>query len=122
MHDEFFEDLEFISDSIEIINSRFSKIHNPAEFVNSPDGVTLLDSIAIRLQSIGEAVKNIEKRKKDFFSPYPEIDWQKIIKFRDFISHHYDEVDHEIVYNICKEHLPVLKSTIEKIIKENFKK
>lgn len=46
MHDEFFEDLEFISESIDLISTRFSKIHNPSEFVNTPDGVTLLDSIA----------------------------------------------------------------------------
>jgi uncharacterized protein with HEPN domain len=121
MHDQISEDLKFISDSIEIVNSRFAKIHNPSEFVDSPDGVTLLDSITIRLQSIGESVKNIVKRDKDFLTPYSEIDWQQIIKFRDFISHHYDEIDHEIVYNICKDYLPALKTTIEKIIKENFK-
>ena len=118
MLDIILEDLEFISDSIDLINSRFSKINKPSEFVDSPDGVTLLDSITIRLQSIGESVKNIEKRKEDFFSPYTEVDWQEIIKFRDFISHHYNEVDHEIIYIICKNHLPELKTTIEKIIKD----
>lgn len=112
------EDLEFISDSIDIINARFSKIHKPSELVDTPDGVTILDSVTMRLQSIGESVKNITKRKKDFLLPYSEIDWQEIIKFRDFISHHYDEVDHEIVFNICRNKLPVLKTTIEKIIKD----
>lgn len=37
------------------------------------------------------------------------------------LDQNYDEIDHEIVYNICKDYLSALKSTIEKIINENFK-
>ena len=37
---------------------------------------------------------------KSFFADYPEIEWQLIMRLRDIISHHYDIVDHEIIYDI----------------------
>ncbi len=44
------------------------------------------------------------------------------MKLRDIISHHYDRVEHEIIFDICKNHLPRLNSTIHEIIeKENSK-
>ena len=118
MLDEINDELEFILDSLDIISARISKINNPIDLVSSPDGITLLDSIAMRLQSIGETVKHIDKRNKILLQNYPEIEWQEIIRMRDLISHHYDEIDNEIVYNICINKLPVLKTTIEKIIKD----
>jgi len=53
---------------------------------------------------------------------YPEIEWDKIIKLREIISHHYEMVDHEINFDICKNHIPILKSTIEKIIEKETPK
>ncbi|MCW7502485.1 HepT-like ribonuclease domain-containing protein [Leptospira soteropolitanensis] len=34
------------------------------------------------------------------------------------ISHHYEGLDHEIIYNICKNKIPELKLTIELILKQ----
>ena len=48
---------------------------------------------------------------------YVEIEWDKIGRFRDLVSHHYEHVDHEIVYDICQNHIPRLKNVIEKMIK-----
>ena len=50
---------------------------------------------------------------------YSEIEWGKISRFRDLVSHHYENVDYEIVYDICKTHIPKLGETIEKI-KQNL--
>jgi len=52
------------------------------------------------------------------FGKYPEIEWQNIMKLRDIISHHYEHVDHEIIYDICKNHLPNLKKAVQRIYKE----
>ena len=116
MHDLIEENLKFILESIDKISDRIQQIKSADELVNSPDGVTILDSLAMRLQSIGETVKQIEKRDTSLLQRYPEMDWQQIIRMRDLISHHYEDIDHEIVYNLCKTHLPQLKSTIEIII------
>lgn len=108
--------LKKVIESIEIIESRFSKIKTPDDFVVSPEGLTLLDSIVIRLQVIGENVKKAYAKNKNVFDAYHEIDWEKIIRFRDLVSHHYDLVEPEIVFDICKNHIPLLKKTILKIL------
>ncbi len=118
MLDIILEDLEYILDSIQIISDRINKIKNAQDLVISPDGVTILDSIAMRLQSIGETVKQIDKRDKSLLQKYPETSWQQIIKMRDQISHHYDEIDNVVVYEICINKLPALKTTVQKIIKD----
>ncbi len=40
------------------------------------------------------------------------------MKLRDIISHHYANVDHEIVYHVCRNHIPPLKRVVQQIIKD----
>lgn len=72
----------------------------------------------MRLQTIGESLKNVEKRNKDFLSKYPEIEWKEIMKLRDIISHHYKELNADTVFYACKEDLPILEKVIDRIIKD----
>lgn len=110
------DNLQIILESIILIEERFSKVDEPEKFVISHDGLLLLDAVSMRLQVIGELTKKIHKIKPSLLKEYSEIDWDKIIKLREIISHHYEMVDHEIIFDICKNHIPVLKSTIQKII------
>jgi uncharacterized protein with HEPN domain len=119
MHeDEIVDCVDLMLESIKLIESRYLKIRLPDEFVQSADGITLLDAISMRLQVIGESVRKIQKMNASFFDPYSAIEWDKIARFRDLVSHHYDQIDHEIVYDICKVHIPKLKSTLQKIRSE----
>ena len=116
MHDEEVADyIELIIESIELIENRFSRVGSPGEFVQSEDGVTLLDAISMRLQVIGESVRKIQKTEPAFLGSHRQIEWDKIARFRDLVSHHYEQVDHEIVYDICKVHIPELKQVLKKI-------
>jgi uncharacterized protein with HEPN domain len=116
MHEEEIADcLALMLDSIKLIESRFQKVGSPGEFVQSSEGITLLDAIAMRLQVIGESVRKIQKMDSSFLDPYSDVEWNKIARFRDLVSHHYDQVDHEIVYDICKVHIPTLKLTLQKV-------
>jgi uncharacterized protein with HEPN domain len=116
MHEEEIDDyLDLMLESIELIESRFMKIRLPGEFVQSSTGITLLDAIAMRLQVIGESVRKIQKMNPSFLELYSDIEWDKIARFRDLVSHHYQQVDHEIVYDICKVHIPRLKDALHKI-------
>ena len=119
MHEEeLFDYLELMLHSIELIESRFQKIRIPDDFVESSDGITFLDAISMRLQVIGESVRKTQKVDPSFLKRYSEIEWDKIAKFRDFVSHHYNQVDHEIVFDICKVHVPKLKIALQKIHSE----
>ncbi len=118
MYEEIKERFEFILESILLIENRFIKIKFPDDLINSQDGITLLDSIAMRLQAIGDNVKSVEKLDSKFLTKFPETEWEKIMKLRDVISHHYDGLDHEIIFNICKSKLPILKISIESILNQ----
>jgi uncharacterized protein with HEPN domain len=96
-----------------LIRERFAKIRVPDDFVLTPEGITLLDAISMRLQVIGETVKQIQKTNPAFFKSDSSIDWDKIARFRDFVSHHYEHIDHEIVFDICHTHIPKLEEVIQ---------
>lgn len=108
--------LEFILESLVLVKKRFKSITSSDDFLKNDEGLEKLDSIAMRLQAIGEAVKNIHKREKAFLLQVAnETYWSQIIKTRDFISHHYVDLDSETVYDICKNELPQLEGNILKL-------
>ncbi len=110
------ENLLLISESLDVINKRFSNINTPDDLVMDDYGVTILDSIAMRLQVVGELLKKIDKENSALLKKYKEINWENIMRLRDIVSHHYEKVDHEIIFDICANHLPKLKKTIQKIL------
>ncbi|QCI28627.1 DUF86 domain-containing protein [Caminibacter pacificus] len=108
--------LEFILESIELIEKRFKKIKSVDDFLTE-DGLLILDAISMRLQAVGEALKNIDKKDKEFLLQVDDKEyWSKIIKTREIISHHYINLDAEIVYMICDEKLEELKDKIIRLI------
>jgi len=111
-----FENLQLIAKSINLISERFSKIKHPDYFVSNESGVLILDAIAMRLQVIGELLKKIDKKDPAFLKNYTDINWSNIMRLRDIVSHHYETVDHEIIYDVCKNHIPQLRQTIQDML------
>ncbi|MBU1053714.1 MAG: DUF86 domain-containing protein [Proteobacteria bacterium] len=121
MSDNFITDnFESIFEAILLIECRFAEVSKAEDFVLSPHGVIILDSIAMRLQVIGELVKKIEKSDRSLLDKYSNIKWDLIIRLRDIISHHYAVIDHEIIYDICKNHIPPLKASVLKILEKTL--
>lgn len=110
------ENLLLISESLDVINKRFSSINSPDDLVMDDYGITILGSIAMRLQVVGELLKKIDKENSEFLKKYQEISWENIMRLRDIVSHHYEKVDHEIIFDICANHLPKLRKTIKKML------
>ena len=111
------EILNQIKNSLEIILYRFTPIEKVEDFTDSSWGMEKLDSICMQLIAIGEAVKKIDKiTKGSLFSKYPQINWKGVKGMRDIISHHYFDVDAEIIYEVCKNKIPELKEIISKIL------
>ncbi len=105
---------EIILEQILVCEKRFSRISKPSDFTETVDGDIILDAIAIRLQAISEKLKRILKHDSFYKEKYPQVEWDKIIRFRDYISHHYELLDFEIIYEICKLDLPILKEVVKK--------
>jgi len=116
MHeDEIVDILHLMLESTELIEKRVSRIRVPEDFVLSADGVTILDAVSMRLQVIGESVRKIQKVNPSYLNRYSIIEWDKLARFRDMISHHYTHIDHEIIFDICRVHIPNLKDTLKKM-------
>lgn len=113
------DNLRDILDSINLIENRFSGITEADDFIMNADGVLVLDSICMRLQIIGELLKKIDKINPIIWEKYPQIEWPNIMKLRDIISHHYQHVDHEIIYDICLNNLPDLKKVVQQMAKDH---
>ncbi len=113
------EILRQIYQAAQTILNRFQPVKTVRDFVDSPAGMEKLDSLCMLLIAIGEALKNLDKTtNKSLLRRYPQIDWKKAKGMRDIISHHYFETDAEVIYDVCKNHIPELAQTINKMIRE----
>lgn len=111
--------LRQISSLVNTIEERTADIADVNTFLCSPSGMVLLDAVCMNLIAVGEAVKNLDKVSNgELLSQYPQLQWSGIMRMRDKIAHHYFEVDAEVVLLTVKEDIPLVKSTIEKMIAE----
>ena len=109
--------LEDIEHSIELILIRFEKITSSDDFLADEEGLILLDSIAMRLVAIGEGFKNIDKlTDKKLLLEYPQIDWKGVKGIRDILSHHYFDLDAEVIFDICENDLDELMGVTKRIV------
>jgi len=77
--------------------------------------VTIQDAVLRRLEIIGEASKNISF---EFRKEHRNIDWRKVIGFRNVIVHQYFEVDIHIVWVTLITDIPVLKKNLESLLED----
>ena len=108
------DDLPYVKHILDSINDIEDSTRNlsKGEFKESKD---IRDAVVRRLEVIGEAAKNISKNLKE---AHPEIAWRKIAGTRDVMIHAYFNVDLDIVWEIVKKDMPILKNQIFKIQKE----
>ncbi len=105
--------------SAETIGNRFAPISSPDDFTASDKGMEKLDAICMQLIALGESVKNLEKSTDGrLLSRYPAIEWKRVMGMRDVISHHYFDLDAEIVYSVCTDHIGELAEEVRKMIND----
>lgn len=113
------EILEQICNAIQTIQRRFEPIRTVNDFTDSEAGVEKLDAICMQLIAIGESLKNLDRITDNSLWPkYPDIDWKKIKGMRDIISHHYFDVDADLIYDVCANHIGKLGETIKIMIND----
>ncbi|MCK8604247.1 HepT-like ribonuclease domain-containing protein [Desulfoferrobacter suflitae] len=119
-------DVELVSEILEQIliaarriKRRFHPIHHSDDFLSSDEGLDRLDAISMMLIAIGESLKHLDRITGEALLPkYPEVDWKGAKGARDILSHHYFDINSEVVFAICRDHIPVLIATVEKIKRE----
>lgn len=100
------------------IERRFKDIHNSDDFLQSDAGIDKLDAICMMLIAIGENLKNLDKvTEGELLVKYPEVDWKGAKGMRDIVSHHYFDLNAEVIFPVCKDRIPGLIKTVSKIEK-----
>ncbi len=111
--------LEQTIDAVSTVIERCECVDNVNDLIDTKNGQERLDAICMKLIAIGESLKNIDKiTKGNLLANYPQIEWKKIKGIRDIISHHYFDLDAEIIYSVCKEHIKLLLETLRIILSD----
>ena len=111
--------LEDIDMSIDMVIERFKAIKTVDDFLSSAENIEKLDSIAMRLLAIGEGLKNIDKLTNgQLLMHYPSIEWKNIKGLRDVLSHHYFDINAEILFDVCSTKLSELSNIIKQMREE----
>ncbi len=104
-------DLPYLNYILDIIRNIEKSINNTSKekFLKEND---LMDANVRRIEIISEAVKNLSDNIKN---NYNEFDWKKLETIRDRITNKYFGVDFNLIWEIIKKDIPILKEQILKI-------
>ena len=113
------EIIEQIMEGIRRIERRFQGVESADDFLKDHDGLDRLDAIGMMLIAIGESLKNFERSGgQTLLERHAEVDWKGAKGIRDFLSHHYFDLDTEIVFMVCKERMAGLKKAVRRMGEE----
>ena len=112
------ERMEFLTMKAEQAVERTANITDYRQFLASPDAMELFDATVLRVQVVGEMLKQIDdKTERKLLRPnYPEIPWKSVFGMRNFISHEYSMVNPEKIFYTVKQDFPQLILVLHRII------
>lgn len=73
------------------------------------------DAVIVRVQIIGEAIKNLPS---DLKKDYKSINWKKSVKLRNIFIHNYFGINSRRLWKTAKEEVPEIKGKITKILED----
>ncbi len=115
------EHLSFLADKTAFTLERTKEISCANDFLCTPGGMDLFDATIMRLQVVGEILKQIDVATSgNLLKHYPEIPWRSVFGLRNIISHEYASVDPAEIINILRNHLPPLLVVLYRIL-DNLK-
>ncbi len=67
------------------------------------------------IEIIGAGVKRLPM---DLRTRYPSVPWKEIAGTRDHLSHGYDDVDYQVLWDAVQKDVPDLLTTVEKMLND----
>ena len=67
------------------------------------------------IEIVGEGVKRLPP---DLRSRHPSVPWKEIAGTRDHLSHGYDDVDYQVLWDAVQKDVPGLLVTVEQMLKD----
>lgn len=101
--------LKHILESIEWIE-KDTKGMSKEDFLKN---VPIQDAVVRRIEIIGEAIRNLPPELK---KENKDVSWQDIMDMRNKIIHEYFGVDLELVWEVVKKDVPMLKDQVNEIM------
>ena len=103
------------------IRDSITDIENYTKDVDLPSFLTYTnkktqDAVVRRIEIIGEAVRNLPS--EDFRQEHPEVPWQQIASMRHKLVHEYFGVDLELVWQVVRHDLALLKKHVDELLKQ----
>lgn len=111
------DSLQKIRAMLTLVRERASVVETPNDFLCSSEGLMRLDAICMNLIALGETVKGLDKQTQgQLLKDYPEVYWKGVMGMRDKISHHYFEIDTDVVFRTIEEDIPLMSKVIDKML------
>ena len=111
------EKLRQIDMALGRIERRASSIQSADDFLESDNGLDMLDAIAMMLIAVGENFKKIDQTTHgELLSKYPNIHWTGLKGVRDVLSHQYFNIDAEEIFGFCSTELGPLRETVNRML------
>lgn len=73
----------------------------------------MLRAVERGVEIIGEGARHVSLA---YQQAHPEIPWREIIGQRNILAHEYGQIDHELLYRTVTEDIPILITTIERLL------
>lgn len=103
--------LEMIVDFCDRIDRTIKRAKvSEATFLEDLD---LQDMLAFRVAQIGEYVADLSDKFKD---DHPELEWHKMVGFRNIVDHAYGSVNMNLLWSILTKNIPPLRDFCAKQI------
>jgi len=112
------KDLLYLSNILESIEMIEDYLRDKS-FSDLEKSTLLRDAVCKRIEEVGE---NMRKISPKLIKSNPQIEWQAFIETRNFLTHVYQMVNLQKLWNILKQDLLVLKKQIRDLIKQVEKK
>jgi uncharacterized protein with HEPN domain len=101
----------FLTDMLEAIE-KIDRYTDGLSFVQFEANDMVSDAVVRNLEIIGEAARYIPPTLR---RRYTQIEWTRVVGFRNIVIHAYFAVDLEIVWTIATQRLPQPKAALEEM-------
>ena len=71
--------------------------------------------VLYHLQVIGEACRSLSE---SFRARFPDPVWTKAVGLRNILVHHYFEIDHDLVWQVVVNDLPLFEEVVERALRQ----
>ena len=109
---------DYLRQILESIDYAERYLNACADLAAFEQNTLLQDAVIRRLEIIGEAARRIEKADQNFIGTYPHLQLNKAYGMRNRLSHAYDMINIEVVWDVVKDHLPVMATAIRDFLQQ----